>query len=372
MRLHDAWFLLLLVPVALIAWRMLLPKKWAAVGFSDTTQTQKISGGIKAKLMWLCPVLKVLALVLLVVCLARPQSGIEKTKIFTEGIAIEMVLDRSSSMEALDFTLDNQRVNRLAAIKSVATRFIEGDKALNLPGRQHDMIGMITFARYADNLCPLTLDHSYLVHKIDEIQIVNTQDEDGTAIGDALGLAVERLDALKDEKKPDGTNRIKSKIIILLTDGDNNAGDLAPLDAAELAKAHGIKVYTIGVGTQGMAAVPFIDAFTGKPAIDPFTGARATRMVPVRIDEATLKKIAKLTGGEYFRATDTQSLEKIYTTIDKLEKTVIQQRKYAEYRELSVKPFRLYDYTFPPLLLIAFALLGVEALLGNTWLRKVP
>ncbi|HNX26454.1 MAG TPA: VWA domain-containing protein, partial [Phycisphaerae bacterium] len=148
-----------------------------------------------------------------------------------------------------------------------------------------------------------------------------------------------------------------------LTDGENNRGDIMPLKAAELAKSHGIKIYTIGVGTKGMAPVP---------VIDPFTGQTVIRLAKVDIDEKTLKEIARLTGGEYFRATDTKSLEKIYATIDKLEKTVIEQKKYAEYRELALKPFRIGGYMFPPLLLVAFVVLGLEALLANTWLRKVP
>jgi Ca-activated chloride channel family protein len=293
------------------------------------------------------------------------MEGLDKARGFSEGIAIEMLIDHSGSMRAMDFHLQGQRTDRLSAVKAVAEKFVEGDGGA-LPGRTHDTVGLIAFARYADNICPPTLDHSYLVSKLKQTKVVETRQEDGTAIGEAIGLGIERLRTLKvREPWQTGGKRhaVKSKVIILLTDGQNNTGDIDPIKAAELAKAMGVKIYTIGVGKAGLA--PY-------PVLDPFTGQTVLRMVRVSIDEKTLRQIAKITGGQYFRATDTDSLRNIYARIDKLEKTKIDDRRFAEYRHWALQPLHLGAIAVPPLLLMALVLLLAECVLANTWLRRIP
>jgi Ca-activated chloride channel homolog len=361
MIFRDPWFLLLLPVVAAVLLYQLRRRASRAVLFSSTAQAATLKRTWRIRLRWIPPVLRAVALTTLVVALARPMEGNEKTRLFSEGIAIEMLIDHSGSMQAMDFQLDGQHVDRLTAVKDVVRRFVSGDEELELTGRPADLIGMVTFARYADNACPLTLDHDYLLARLGDTRIVTRRDEDGTAIGDAIGLATERLRALKT--KDDGRDEIESKVLILLTDGENNAGDLDPLAAAELARSLNMRIYTIGVGTTGRAPIP---------ATDPFTGRRTLRRINVKIDEKTLKEIARITGGEYFRATDTESLAAIYATIDQLETTRIEQQRYGDYRELAVRPARLGGMTLPPLLLLALLALAGEVLLSRTVWRAVP
>ena len=243
----------------------------------------------------------------------------------------------------------------LTAIKNVAGKFVSGgDK---LAGRFSDLVGLVTFAGYADGNTPPTLDHAFLVSQLNNAEIVTSRSEDGTAIGDAISLAVEKLNALDARQK----QKVKSKVIILLTDGENNAGQLEPIQAAELAQTMGIKVYTIGVGTNGQAPMPVTDPF----------GRRAVQWVQVNIDEATLTKVASVTGGKYFRATDTDSLETIYSEIDLLEKTNVEAQHFMDYRELAVQSFLFAGVSLPPMLTIAFILLAVRLFLQQTWLREM-
>jgi Ca-activated chloride channel family protein len=188
-------------------------------------------------------------------------------------------------------------------------------------------------------------------------QIVTRRSDDGTAIGDAISLGVEKLNRL-DNKKQD---KVKSKVMILLTDGENNAGDFDPVQAAELAKTMGIKIYTIGVGTRGSAPVP---------VQNPFTGQQEIQWIDVDIDEGTLQKIATSTGGKYFRATDTETLDAIYREIDQLEKTKVESRHFVDYRELAVQPINANGWHFPPLVLVALGLLSARLVLTNTLLRE--
>lgn len=353
------WLLLLLVVVPLLAWRM-FQRPAAAITFSDTAPLADMNRTLKARLRWLPGALRLLGVATLIIALAGPREGRAQTRIDSEGIAIQLLVDRSGSMRATDFTLQGQPVDRLTAIKNVASRFVLGDDELD--GRPADLVGLVTFARYADNASPLTLDHPYLVDQLVRTSIVNDRSEDGTAIGDAIGLGVERLRAL-DASQNGKSDSVKSKILILLTDGENNAGDLDPLQAAELAKAMGVKVYTIGVGTRGLATVP---------VADPFTGMTINRRVPVNIDEDTLTAIADATGGQYFRATDTDSLEAIYAEIDQLEKTRIEEQTFVDYRQLAIQPLHAGFFSVPPLLLIGFGLIVAELVLAHTWLRRVP
>ena len=270
-------------------------------------------------------ILRMAAVAVLIIILARPQSTNSWQNTSTEGIDIVLAMDISSSMLAQDL-----KPNRLEASKDVAASFING--------RPNDNIGLVVFAAESFTQCPLTTDHTVLLNLFKDIQPGIIQD--GTAIGLGLANAVSRI---KD-------SQAKSKVIILLTDGVNNAGEIAPVTAAEIAKTFGIRVYSIGVGTQGKAPYPFQTDF-GVQYQD----------IDVEIDEATLKQVAATTGGQYFRATDNASLKEIYSEIDKMEKTKISVQQYSKKQE---------EYKNWALLL--FALLLVEILLRNTLLRNIP
>jgi Ca-activated chloride channel family protein len=275
--------------------------------------------------------MRVAALGLLVVALARPQLGKAATQVFSEGIDIMLAVDVSGSMLAEDFQVDGQRVNRLDAVKSVVRKFLE-----HRPG---DRVGLVLFGARPYTQSPLTLDHGWLMKNLERAQVGMI--EDGTAVGSGLATAVNRLEA----------SDAKSKIVILLTDGQNNAGKVPPLVAADTAKTLGYRVYTIGAGTRGNAPFPQVDAF----------GRRVYVSMPVDIDEDTLRRVADTTGGKYFRATDTPSLQQIYDEIDQLEKSPQEGLQYLEYYELYVW-----------LALPALVLLATEAVLAQTWLRILP
>jgi len=272
-------------------------------------------------------VLRLFAIVLLIVAFARPQSGHSEEKVITEGIDIVVVLDISSSMLAEDFKPNN----RLQAAKLVAADFIRG--------RQNDRIGMVVFAAKSFTQCPLTLDYGILLNFLERIE--SGMIEDGTAIGMAIANAANRL---RDSKA-------KSKIIILLTDGQNNSGQLDPITAAKVADAFDIRIYTVGVGRRGTALYP---------VNDPIFGKRYVQM-PVKIDEATLKEISKITDGSYYRATNKESLDSIFAEIDELEKTKIEVKQFTRFKELFTK------YLF-----LALGVILVEIILTNTKFRKIP
>ncbi|MBC7965606.1 MAG: VWA domain-containing protein [Fuerstia sp.] len=352
----SPWYFLLLLLVPLVAWRLFAPRRRLAVRFSSVNLAKQLTPTLRQRMAWLPGVLTIGAVLAMIVGLAQPREGREQTVTDSEGIAIEMVVDRSGSMQAMDFQVDGEHVDRLTAIKNVAGKFVAGGG--DLEGRFSDLVGLITFAGYADGETPPTLDHAFLVSQLNNTQIVSSRNEDGTAIGDAISLAVEKLNALDARQK----DKVRSKVIILLTDGENNAGQLDPVQAAELAETMSIKVYTIGVGTKGQAPMP---------VEDPFTGRTVMQWVPVSIDEETLTKVASITGGKYFRATDTDSLEKIYNEIDKLEKTKVEAHHFVDYRELAIQKSTVAGFTVPPLLLIAFVLLAVRLLLQQTWLREM-
>ena len=352
------WVLLLLLGVAALAvWRVWRDRRRAAVAWSVA---ERALGAVpvtwRVRARWVPTALMLLALALLVVALARPQEGRRQTTIDSEGIAIALLVDRSSSMRALDFELEGQRVDRLAAVKRVAADFLLGDADLALAGRGADLVGLITFAQYADVISTLTLDHSFVVDGLESARIVERGSEDGTAIGDAVGLAVERLQSLEQP--------VQSRVIILLTDGENTAGSLDPLQAAELAASQGVKIYTIGVGTRGRAPVPVRGVF----------GQTRIRMAQVNIDEATLTAMADATGGAYFRATDTASLAGVYRAIDELETTVLEERTVTDTRELAVDAWRdalPLGWSLPPLLPLAAGALAAGVLVNLLVYRRV-
>ena len=319
------YLLLLLIPmIGWYIWKLCKSQASLQVSSSEAFDAPGATSW-KVYLRHVPVIVRMAAVTVLIIILARPQSTNSWQNTSTEGIDIVLAMDISSSMLAQDL-----KPNRLEASKDVAASFING--------RPNDNIGLVVFAAESFTQCPLTTDHTVLLNLFKDIQPGIIQD--GTAIGLGLANAVSRI---KD-------SQAKSKVIILLTDGVNNAGEIAPVTAAEIAKTFGIRVYSIGVGTQGMAPYPFQTAF-GVQYQD----------IPVEIDEATLKQVAATTGGQYFRATDNASLKEIYSEIDKMEKTKISVQQYSKKQE---------EYKNWALLL--FALLLVEILLRNTLLRNIP
>ena len=274
----------------------------------------------------LLPVLRVVVLALMLIALARPQAGSRLESVSTEGVDIVVALDNSGSMRAEDF----QPKNRLEVAKQTVAEFVDG--------RPHDRIGLVVFAGLATTRCPVTLDREMLAQFLDGVQI--TEDDQGTAIGMGLATAVNRL---RDSSA-------KSRLALLVTDGRNNAGQLGPEAAAAAARALGIKVYTIGVGTEGEAPYP-VDGPLGRRYVS----------IRVDLDEPLLTRIAESTQGQYFRATDAEGLRRIFKTIDELEKTEIQSKVRVLYTEL-----------FPTVLLPAIVLLLLERLAAGTRLRRIP
>ncbi len=291
------WLLLIIPFLAYYYWRIGRHKE-VSIKYSSVKMLQVFPKTLKERLRHSTVVLRLIALALLIVALARPQSFTSGENIYTEGIDIAMVLDISGSMLAEDF-----RPNRLEAAKKVTDDFILG--------RTTDKIGLVIFSRDSFTQCPLTIDYPVLRGLLKDIK--SGMIEDGTAIGNAIANGVNRL---KD-------SRAKSKVIILLTDGVNNAGEVDPLTAAQIAKTFGIRIYAIGVGTIGEAPYPFQTPF----------GIRY-QMVPVEIDEAVLRQIAATTNGKYFRATSNKKLEDIYNEIDKMEKTKVEVTSYRNAKEL--------------------------------------
>ncbi|MBT4531151.1 MAG: VWA domain-containing protein [Phycisphaerae bacterium] len=354
----SVWFLVLLIIIPFLWWRVAQQKNKTGVTYTSSIDISLLPTTFRSATTWLPNCIRFLAIALLIVCIARPQKRFEKVQQNEAGVAIELVIDRSSSMYAHDFTIDGERVDRLTAVRRVAGEFISGMGSLN--GRSGDLIGLITFAGFADSNCPMTFDHEFLVGDVlDTIDIASERAEDGTAIGDALALAVERLSSLNDRVKADSGNTIESKIIILLTDGENNRGDIDPQTAADIAAAMDITVYTIGAGTNGFAPYPITDIF----------GRTAMRNQPVTIDEETLEAIANTTGGKYFRATDTASLEKIYAEIDEMERTEITKRTYVNHVDMAVQSVQFAGFSLPPLLLIVFVLFLIDTFLRSTFYR---
>lgn len=323
---HPWVFLLLIIIPVYIGWRFWRRRtSHAAMQISTTETLEGIKPTWRVRLRSLPTCLRLMALALAIVVLARPQSTSSHSDSNTEGIDIVLSLDISGSMRALDF-----KPNRLEAAKDVAIRFISD--------RPDDNIGLVIFAGESFTQCPLTTDHSVLINLFS--QVSNGMLEDGTAIGMGLATAVSRI---KESKA-------KSKVIILLTDGCNNAGAISPEKAAEIAQTFGVRVYTIGIGTMGTAQIP----------VQTPLGTRMQDM-EVKIDEPLLQSIADMTGGKYFRATDNKSLANIYSEIDQMEKTIMEVRHYTQ---------RTDEYM--PFAIAALLLLLAEVVLRNTLLRTIP
>lgn len=334
-----------LVPLGLLVFVLEYRRKPLGVVFSDVSLLKIPRRTLTQRFSVLVPWLFYLGVGLLVLALARPQMGKEEYRIRAEGIALMMCIDRSGSMAADDFVVDGQRVTRLDAVKKTFRDFVAGNGVL--PGRQDDMIGLLGFGGYVDAYCPPTLDHATLLEMADQIQLPPQIDgrrrvpqeiarffnEEGmTAIGDALAVAVERL---KDAQA-------KSKVIILLSDGAQTFGTLTPQEGAEAAKAFGITIYTIGIGGN----VEINDGFMRQYIV---------------IDEESLRDVARMTGGRYFNAKNTQALEQVYAEIDKLEKTEHEGRLYTQYKELYRRPLGA-----------GILLMLLSLVLANTRFRRLP
>lgn len=323
---HPTYLYLLLLLIPIIAWYIIrMSKTQASFKLASTDAFKGKSKGIRVHLRHLPFVLRTIAIALIIIVLARPQAVDSWEKSETQGIDIVLALDISGSMLAQDL-----QPNRMEAVKKVAAEFVTE--------RTNDNIGLVIFAGESFTQCPMTTDHKVLLNLLNEVDFGMI--EDGTAIGLGLATSVNRL---KDSQS-------KSKVVILLTDGSNNRGQIAPLTAADLAKSYGIRVYTIGAGTKGTAPTPVQTPY----------GIRMQNM-PVDIDEEVLTNIADLTGGKYYRAVDNESLRDIYREIDQLEKYLISVENVTRKQEL-----------FMPFALWALALVVIELILRRTWLRNIP
>lgn len=318
-------YFLVLLPAIFYYWWKKREQLTPNLTFSTLKMFSDVPKSLREKLVHLPIYLRIIALALLIIALARPQTFSSGENIYTEGIDIAMVLDISGSMLAEDF-----KPNRLEAAKKVIDDFIKG--------RTTDKIGLVVFSGESFTQCPLTIDYSVLRNLLKDIYSGMIQD--GTAIGNAIANGVNRL---KDSKA-------KSKVMILLTDGVNNAGEIDPITAAQIAQKFGIRIYTVGVGTMGEAPYPFQTPF-----------GKRYQMVPVEIDESLLKQISNITGGKYFRATNNRKLVEIYEEIDRLEKTRVEVTSYRHAKEL------YFNWAFA-----GFLLLLIEFGLSRTYLRKLP
>ncbi len=326
------YLLLLLLLLPLLAWLKGRRGSSPAFVYSSVKLVAGLTGAKRSRAGAILAALRWLSLVLLIVALAQPRLTKSTTQVKASGVDIVVAMDLSGSMVSEDFVVKNEWVNRFNMARAVLKGFIDQ--------RPSDRIGLVLFASQAYIATPLTLDHDFLHENLDRLEI-GAIEQNSTAIGDGLGTAVNRLRDLKS----------KSKIVILMTDGQNNAGKLEPLLAAEAAASLKVKVYTIGVGSRGQAPMPGRDMF----------GRKVYQMMAVDIDEDTLQKIADKTGGKYYRADNAERFKQIYAEIDKLEKTEASINKYTEYKEL-----------FPWVLAAGLLILLVEILLSQTLLRRLP
>ncbi|MBI1852978.1 MAG: VWA domain-containing protein [Planctomycetes bacterium] len=328
---RTPWALVFLALLPVFAWIVSRYGRRATIRYPSIALLRTLVPSPAARWRWIVPACRYVGLAGLVLALARPQKGVEASQVKTEGRDILLVVDTSGSMAAEDFTENGKRQSRLAVVKRVVRDFVAK--------RHVDRIGLEIFSAEAYTQCPLTLDYDVLLRFLDRVELGMLPD--GTAIGMAIASGVNRL----------RESKAKAKVMVLLTDGQNNAGKITPDTAAGIAKEQGVKIYTIGAGTRGVAPFPTKDAF----------GRKAYAQMQVDIDDESLTKIAEATGGKYYRATDTASLEKIYDEIDRLEKTELDVTKYYEFRE-----------RFPWFVMPGALLLGASLLLSETRFRRIP
>jgi len=340
-RFADPWFLFA-IPLAVLAvwWSMMSSGR---VMFSSLRALPLGGASWRTKIAWIPDALFGLAVVSLVIALAGPRAGDKHSRVRRDGIAMMMAVDVSGSMRALDLSEKTKELTRLDAVKQLFTAFTLGSSKYDLAGRPDDAIGLVAFARYADTRSPITLDHGNLAAAAKGLAFA-PQDEDGTAIGAGLELAVQRLVEFRTQSKI-------SKVIILLTDGESNVHEIDEETAIDDAKKAGIKVYTIGAGTKGIAPI----------RVDLPDGRSELMQTQVSIDETTLKHIASETGGEYYRATSNEALAEIYKRIDKLERTTFEEEQFLEFHQ--------YYGLF---LVIAMGLVIAALVLRGTILRRLP
>lgn len=346
MRFETAWALGLLAVVCVLPLaRAAVTRVRIGVGFPSVAVPAGITPSLRHRLAWLPSAFQLLALALLIVALARPREGLEQVVDVSRGIAIEIVVDRSGSMIA---PIAQGGPTRLEAVKEVVARFAHGDGG-GLGGRPNDLLGLITFARYPETVLPLTLSHETLDGFLSGVEVVSDRRLDGTAIGDALALAAARLRVAEEALGTRDDYEIKSKVIILLTDGSQNAGQRTPAEAAELAAGWGIKVYAIGIGV-------------GAPEQTVRTPLGTFRLPAGQpVDAAGLQAVAERTGGLFRMAEDTESLIAVYGEIDRLEKSEVESVRYVDFRE-----------RFAPWALAALGAAVAAAVLAATVFRRVP
>jgi Ca-activated chloride channel family protein len=334
MTFAHPYFLPLLLLLPLLAWLKGRRGSPPAFLYSSVKLVEGLTGIRRSRAGNFLAVLRWLTLAIFIVALAQPRLTKSQTAVKESGVDIVVAFDLSGSMMSEDFVVNGKRVDRFDMARSVLKKFIDQ--------RPSDRIGLIVFATQAFIATPLTLDHDFLQENLDRLEI-GSINPNATAIGDALSTAINRVRDLK----------AKSKIVILMTDGENNSGKIDPLTAAQAAQALDVKVYTIGIGKRGVAPMS-----VGK---NPYTGETVYQDEPADVDEDTLQKIAQMTGGNYYRADDAEHFQQIYTMIDKLEKTEAVINKFTEYKEF-----------FPWFIASGLALLLLEIVLGQTVFRKLP
>ncbi|MFA6384608.1 MAG: VWA domain-containing protein [Candidatus Omnitrophota bacterium] len=323
---------LLLIPAALAA--VYLSRRLTrspGFRFSHVAALQGLKPSWKVLASGQLVYLRLAAGILIILALARPVSPVADAYVEAEGIDIVLAIDSSTSMLAEDFIFAGRRMSRIDVVKDVVREFVKA--------RAHDRIAIVTFAARPYTICPLTLDHGWLLDNLERIR--SGMVEDGTAIGSGLASSLNRLK----------NSKAKSKVVVLLTDGRNNTGKISPMTAAEAAKALSIRIYAIGAGSRGPVPYPARDMW----------GNKVYQQVDIDLDEDSLTKISDITGAKYFRATDTESLRRIYAEINNMEKTRIEDKGYQEYNEL-----------FPLFLVPGLIFLLIEIVLSNTVLRKLP
>src|SRR6187401_3813832 len=333
------WLLLLLLAIPLLAWLRGKRGPAAALTYSSTATLRAIGKQSAARAGKILRALLLLSLAFFVVALARPQLGKSLTEVEASGIDIMLVLDVSGSMLTKDFTIGGESATRMDAIREVTRKFIEG--------RPNDRIGIIAFAGKPYVVSPMTLDHDWLLKNLDRIRVGLV--EDGTAIGSASAAAANRLN----------DKASKSRVVVLLTDGENNAGKVPPTTAAEAIKALKIHFYAIGAGINGIAPAPLPDRRGG--FLTDLSGNYLYQNQPVHFNETGLKEMAQIAGGKFFRATDTQSLEQIFGEIDQLEKSTVTMKKFQQFQDL-----------FPVCIMTGCGLLLAQLLLAQTVWKKLP
>lgn len=326
----DPWVLvfILVIPIMVFLARR---RTGSTFIFSSEELVKELKPTLRIRFAKSPTIFRSIAIALFILALARPQSVLEGTRTTSEGVDIVLAIDTSTSMLAEDFKALSARINRFDVVKDVVKEFIKK--------RKDDRIGMVAFAARAYTVCPLATDYAWLNENLDRVKVGMI--EDATAIGSAIASSINRL----------STSKTKSKVIILLTDGVNNAGTISPLVAAEAARALKVKIYTIGVGTKGLVPYPFKDVY----------GRTVYQNISIEIDEEVLKRIADMTGGKYYPASDVETLRRIYDDINRLEKSNIEHLGYREYSEL------FYWFLIPGLIILT-----LEILLANTLFMKVP